>query len=154
MLIARIRAILRRTRDQLARVERLGQIIVGADLQPDDTIDILALGGDHQHRHVADRAQPAAERQPVLPRQHHVEDREIDPPPFVDAVELLRRATADRLEPLACKQAGHERSDFVIVLDDGNQAGAHTADTAPRLLARKGPQASCYTSLPFVILPR
>jgi hypothetical protein len=30
--------------EQLARVERLGQVVVGADLEADDAVDVLDLG--------------------------------------------------------------------------------------------------------------
>jgi hypothetical protein len=31
-------------REQLARIERLAEIVVGAELQPDDAVDVFALG--------------------------------------------------------------------------------------------------------------
>ena len=37
-------------RQQLDRLERLGQIVVGPELEADDAIDDLALGGEHQDR--------------------------------------------------------------------------------------------------------
>ena len=37
---------------QLARVERLGEIVVGAHLQPDDPVRVLADGGEHDDRQV------------------------------------------------------------------------------------------------------
>ena len=37
-------------RQQLARVERLGQVVVGAELEADDLVDVVALGGEHDHR--------------------------------------------------------------------------------------------------------
>ena len=39
-------------RDELARVERLRQVVVGADLEADDLVDVLVAGGQHQDRHV------------------------------------------------------------------------------------------------------
>ena len=35
---------------QLAQAERLGQVVVGAQLQADDLVDLLVTGGQHQHR--------------------------------------------------------------------------------------------------------
>src|SRR5688572_20210347 len=37
--------------DELARVEGLRQVIVGADFEADDAIDVVALGGEHDDRH-------------------------------------------------------------------------------------------------------
>ena len=65
-------------RNQLAAAERLGQIIVGAHFEADDAVDFVAFGGEHDDRDVAFGAQRAAERQPVLARQHQVEQNEID----------------------------------------------------------------------------
>ena len=38
--------------DQLARVERLAEIIVGADLEPDDAVDVLFERGEQNDRNV------------------------------------------------------------------------------------------------------
>ena len=38
---------------QLARAERLGDVVVGADLEPDDPVGLLAERGQHDDRHVA-----------------------------------------------------------------------------------------------------
>ena len=53
------------TSKQLARLERLGKIVVGADLQPDDAIHLVAARCQHQHRQVPARAQPPADFEPV-----------------------------------------------------------------------------------------
>ena len=37
-------------RHQLARIERLAEIVVGAELQADDAVDVVAARGQHQHR--------------------------------------------------------------------------------------------------------
>src|SRR5581483_9217803 len=39
-------------RDELPRVERLRQVVVGADLETDDLVDVLVARGQHQDRHV------------------------------------------------------------------------------------------------------
>ena len=38
---------------QLTGVERLGQVIIGTHLEPDDAIHLIPLGGQHQHRDLA-----------------------------------------------------------------------------------------------------
>jgi hypothetical protein len=64
--------------DQLARVERLAEVIVGAHLEADDAVDRLVARGQHDHRsRLATRAQPPAGGQPVLTRQHQVEDQQL-----------------------------------------------------------------------------
>ena len=56
--------------------ERLRQVVVGADLEPGQAVGLLAERGDHDHRQLRARPDPAAERQPVDARQHQVEDDE------------------------------------------------------------------------------
>ena len=64
---------------QLARVEGLGQVVVGADLEADDAVDVLALGGEHDDRRaVVGGAQAPADRQAVLAGQHQVEHDQVD----------------------------------------------------------------------------
>jgi hypothetical protein len=60
--------------DELAGVERLGQVIVGADLQADDLVDVLVSRGQHQDRDVGRLADAAADLDPVDVREHQVED--------------------------------------------------------------------------------
>jgi hypothetical protein len=43
----------RATRQQFARVERLGDVVVGAEVQAGHAIGSVALGGDHQDWHLA-----------------------------------------------------------------------------------------------------
>ena len=60
--------------DELARVERLRQVVVGADLEADDLVDVLVAGGQHQDRHVGGLADAPADLEPVDVGQHQVED--------------------------------------------------------------------------------
>ncbi len=66
------------SRHQLAGVERLGEVVVGAHLEADDAIDVVAFGGQHDHRHgVLRGAQAPADRESVLAREHEVEHDEV-----------------------------------------------------------------------------
>ena len=56
-------------RAQLARVERLGDVVVGADLEADDAVDDVAGAGDHDDADVVALAQVAREREAVLAGQ-------------------------------------------------------------------------------------
>ncbi len=61
---------------QLARVERLREVVVGADLEPDDLVDVLVARGQHQDRDVGALADPAADLHAVDVREHEVEHDE------------------------------------------------------------------------------
>ena len=63
---------------QFARVERLGEVIVGAHFKSENAIDILAARGEHDDRHLRFGADLAAQAEAVLARQHDVEDQEVD----------------------------------------------------------------------------
>ena len=59
----------------LARREGLGQVVVAADLQPDDPVDLVVARGHEQHRRpVAALAQPPAQLDAVEVGQPDVED--------------------------------------------------------------------------------
>jgi len=65
---------------QLARGERLGDIIVGAGLEASDPVHLLAAPGHHDDRHIGrlGRApQPAADLEPGNPLDHPVEQDDV-----------------------------------------------------------------------------
>src|SRR5690606_41291306 len=64
----------RRSSDlQLARVERLGDVIVGAHLQPHDAVDVVAPAGDEDDADAGPRPELAGEREAVLAGQRSEE---------------------------------------------------------------------------------
>ena len=64
--------------EQLADRERLGDVVVGADLEPDDLVDLLVLGGQQDDRHRAAGADVAADVEPGAARHHDVEDQQVE----------------------------------------------------------------------------
>ena len=64
-------------RDELARVERLGHVVVGAQLQPDDLVHVVAARGEHDDRQVALLAQSAAHFPAVELGHHQVEHEQV-----------------------------------------------------------------------------
>jgi hypothetical protein len=65
-------------RGDLARAERLGDVVVAAQFQPDDAIHLVGAGGQEQHGHIGMPAQGAADVEAGHVRQADVEDDEID----------------------------------------------------------------------------
>ena len=82
-------------RHELARAERLGDVVVGARLQRPDLLLLLADGGQHEDRHLAPLAQRARHLHAVAVRQHQVDDRR------------LRRAHRREVERLRGGFGGH-----------------------------------------------
>ena len=103
---------------QLARLEGLGQIIVGAALQPVDAVLGLGHRGQQQDRHVAGLAQALGQREAALARHHHIDDQQIES----DARQLLprlggiaRRGDAKAgFDEIAAQQVAQPR----IIVDD------------------------------------
>src|SRR5260221_4632080 len=60
-------------RHQLARRAGLRHIVVGAELEPDDAVDVVAARGEHDHRHAARLADLAQRLDAVDLRHHDVE---------------------------------------------------------------------------------
>ena len=65
-------------REQFARRERFGYIVVSAGVEADDAIDLLATCRHHDDRHVVASAQLAADADPVPAGQHQVEQHRVE----------------------------------------------------------------------------
>jgi hypothetical protein len=66
------------TRQQLAWLERLGQIIVRPHFKTEDPVDRLAARGQHDDRNVRRGAQLAAKSQAVFARHVQIQHEQID----------------------------------------------------------------------------
>src|SRR5262249_45189566 len=65
-------------RHQLHETERLGHVIIGADLQPDYLINLLAASREHDDRRgVARAAKLFADVESAYLRQHHVQYNQV-----------------------------------------------------------------------------
>src|SRR4051794_8304038 len=114
-------------RHELARVERLREVVVRADLEADDLVDVLVACGQHEDRHVGALANPLADLDAVDVREHQVED---------DQRGRLRRHLRERLAAGRRRLDGvagvlqverDEGRDRALVLDDqdGRDGGRH-----------------------------
>jgi hypothetical protein len=84
--------------EQFAHAERLDDVVVGAELEADDPVDLFALCGKHHHGNAARRRaflELLAHLRSRHVREHQVEQHEIGP--------LL----ASKLEPLGT-ELGHD----------------------------------------------
>ena len=64
-------------RDELARRERLDDVVVGAELETDDAVDLLAARREHDDRNVGRLADLPGEVSAVAVGEHHVEQHEV-----------------------------------------------------------------------------
>jgi hypothetical protein len=62
---------------QLVWIEWLRNVIVGADLQPDDTIGFFRRRSEKDHGHIACRAQLPANGEAIFARHHDIQLHQI-----------------------------------------------------------------------------
>jgi hypothetical protein len=114
--------------EELARVERLAEIVVGAELEPDDAIDVVVPGGQHDNWHRAACTQATADRKAVLSGQHDVEDHEVWFHPRKRSVN--GNAVLGDLdgEAFAHEKVGEQRADVAVILDEKNGLAGHAGN--------------------------
>ena len=113
-------------RQQLARIERLRQIIVGAEIEPDDAIDVVAAG--RQHQHGRSRARLAQLLQHVESRQagkHDVENDEVVVLALRAAQPLDSGRDARELEPFRREILDEHLGQAHVVVDDQQAMVGH-----------------------------
>ena len=64
-------------RDQLAQPIWLGDVIVGADLETDDCVDLRRLRGHHDNGHRRTQSELPTDVEPGYPGEHHVEEDDV-----------------------------------------------------------------------------
>ena len=108
--------------DELARRERLGDVVVGADLEPGDTVGLLVARGEHENRHCGLRAKPAADLKAVEAGQADVEHDEADRMPRELGERFLTGAHPDHAIAVAAEVRPDDRSDRLLVLDEEHRS--------------------------------
>ena len=110
------------TRQQFARVARLGQIIIRAQFQPDDPVNVAAHRAQHDHRgRIAPKAAQCAEA--ILARHHHIEHDQIDFLCRKNGAHLKRVSRNRGGKTVPLQKFGDQRADTFVIIDDQN-AGA------------------------------
>ena len=98
--------------------ERLRDVVVRAELEPDDLVQLVVAGREHDDRHRAARAEPLADLEPVDPRQHDVEHDEIGILVREDVEGLLAVEGGDDAETVAFERIPQELLDGFLVVDE------------------------------------
>jgi hypothetical protein len=108
--------------EQLARGVRLGHVVVGADLQSDDLVDLTVLGREHDDRHGGLQAQRAADIDAGQPREHQVEQDEVGAM-VVELGERVGPGLGDPdVIPLLAEEVGERVREGGLVLDEEDTA--------------------------------
>ena len=116
-------------RRELARRERLRDVVVGADLEPRDAIGLLVARREHDDRHLRAGADAAADLEAVDSRQADVEHDEADRVLAQLGDRLLARPEPDDAPAvLLLEVLLDETTDRVVVLDEqeNSPGGART----------------------------
>ena len=104
--------------DERPRVERLGHVVVGAELEADDRVDVVVAGGEHEDRRVAAPPELAADLEAVDLGEHQVEDDEVGLVAGVQRESLLAVRGADDRVALLLQVQAKEVDDVALVVDD------------------------------------
>src|SRR5438093_2311663 len=120
--------------DELTKCERLGHVIVGADLEADDAVVHRVARGEHQDRR-GDfaAAQLAAQIEARPTREHHVEYDHVEGPTQCVSAPLRHCRRARDLHAVLAKPGLEDGGELRIVLDEEE---TH-AENLPRALQRK-----------------
>ena len=103
---------------ELADRERLRDVVVRAELEPEHLVELVVAGGEHHDRDAALRPQALAHLEPVEPRQHHVEDDEIDRLGIEARERLVAVARLDDAVSVPLERIGQELLDGLLVVDE------------------------------------
>ena len=105
-------------RPEFANRERLRDVVVGAQLEPDHLVELVVARGQHDDRHRARGAEALADLQAVEPRQHDVEHDEVDRLLRELAQRLLAVGRLDDRVPVSLQREREHLADRVLVVDE------------------------------------
>jgi hypothetical protein len=104
--------------EEFAGIEWLWEVVVRAEFETHDAVDVLPLGGKHEHRNVRFRPNAPKSLEAVHPREHDIEH---------DQIELLRqyamhavfRAVAHRqVDPFSPQELDEQVTESPVIIDD------------------------------------
>ena len=113
-------------RDELVGAERLGEVIVGAELESHDSIRFFRAGRQHDDRQRGGRVvstNRATDFEAVHLREHEIEDEQIRRPRGDRRERLAPRRHDLRRETGLPEIARDELSDVRVVFDDEDASG-------------------------------
>src|SRR5207253_1288735 len=103
---------------QLAGIERLCQIIVRSQFQPDDLVGVVAARRHHDDRRIPALADLARQGEPVHPRQHQIEQQDVEAARAQVLERLARVAGNRRLDAVLAEELDQQGRELAIVFDE------------------------------------
>ena len=128
----------REPRVELLGIERLGEKVVGADVNPAHAVLARVQAGNEDHRHQPGsrhHLQPRAHLEAVEPRQPDVEQDDVDVDPLEQRQRLFAVGQRDDVV-FAAEETGQQLSIRFLVVDNEN-AGLVTAGGTPMVRRRR-----------------
>ena len=115
---------------ELPRRERLHDVVVGSEFEPDDTVDLLGAGRQEDDRSVALFTDAAQDRQTVDTGEHQVEHDQVGPVELEPREGCVAVVGFVDLESVEREVARHDFSHHRLVVDD--EHGARWLPRGPR----------------------
>ena len=119
-----------------ARAERLGDVVVGAELETRDDVGLVALGGEHDDGDMPGRGlrpEPPAHLEAVDPGEHQVEDDEIGQTGARRRDRFLPAGDAGHGEALLLEVVLDQFQDVALVVHDEDAFVRHRHHRASRV---------------------
>ena len=116
---------------ELADRERLRDVVVRAELEAENLVQLVVARREHDDRNRALGPQAPADLEPVELRQHDVEHHEIDSLVREARERLLAVTGLDHAEALAFQRIGAELLDGVLVVDEEDGGGVGHPEGLP-----------------------
>src|SRR5579884_236641 len=130
---------------QFPGIERLGQIVVSADLQSYDAVDILAARREHEHRDVRFSSQASQHLQAVKSGQHHIEHHQIHRGLQRGLQSIGARVRRLYVKPLPAQILIEQRAQLCVIVNQENFG--HGCVPLFSLLARSNQGFEPFTNL-------
>lgn len=114
---------------QLARVEGLGDVVIGAELETQDAVDVVAAGGEHDHGQVAVGAQPPQHVEAAGLGQHDIQQQELRPAGQHLVEGPFDRAGGRYVEAVFAQILGQKLRELGVIIEqqDADRRCAHLA---------------------------
>ena len=109
-------------RRELAQAERLGHVVVGAELEADDLVHLGVLGREHDDRHAGLGPDDPADLDAGQLRQHQVEQDEVGPLGPEQRERLAAVGGGDGAIPLELERFHEGLAERRLVVNDEDRA--------------------------------
>src|SRR4029078_7258166 len=110
-------------RAKLSDRERLRDVVVGPELEPEHLVELVVAGREHDDRHRALAPEAAADLEPVDLRKHDVEHDEVDRLLREPAQSLVAVAGLDDAIGVPLERVREGCLDRILVVDEENGRG-------------------------------